>query len=436
MHPRYRRAIGIWAISFIALSGCGQTPGGPAKGAADATASAPSGPVTLVKPERRSIHLTVRQPGSVQAFEHTPVHAKIAGYVRKWKVDIGDHVGKGDVLAELYVPELMEELKQKEASVVQAKEALEVAAAKTVTAAAAIKEAQAGVLRAEKNQQFWQLQYDRLAKLTTVLEAQTKDEAWNQLQSATAATKETEAKVETAQATLKETEALKNKARADIGVAEAERDRMAALVGYTRLTAPFAGVVTRRNINTDDFVQPPTAGKGEPLYIVERRDLMRVQVEVPEAEAAWVNKKANAVVRVQALQGREFTGSVARTSYAVDRATRTLVAEIDLANTDDELRPGMYLVASIMGEQRNALSLPVSAILTQGDVTQGYRSYCFVALDDKAVLMQVEVGLRGNDFVEVRRRRTGAGPWEEFSGAEQIVADARTVTEGQNVSGN
>jgi HlyD family secretion protein len=216
MQPRHRRVIGIWAILTIPLCGCGQTPGGPAGRAAEATTSAPSDSVTFVKPERRTMHPAVRQPGSMQAFEHTPIYAKIAGYVRQWKVDIGDHVGQGDLLAELYVPELLEELKQKEAGVVQAKEALEVAAAKTVTAAAAIKEAQAGVLRAERNQQFWQLQYDRLAKLTTVLEAQTKDEAWNQLQSATASAKEVEAKVETARAALKEAEAYKKKAQADI----------------------------------------------------------------------------------------------------------------------------------------------------------------------------------------------------------------------------
>src|SRR5262249_13111218 len=161
--------------------------------------------------------------------------------------------------------------------------AFEVATARVATAAALIKEAKAGVQRAEKNHEFWRLQHERFARLTKVpggvVDDQTKEEAWNQLQSAATAQREAEAKGETSQAAQKEEEAVRRKAKADIGAAEAERDRVAALVGYTRLKAPYDGVVTRRNVSTDDFVQPPTGGKGEPLYVVERRDRMRVVVE-------------------------------------------------------------------------------------------------------------------------------------------------------------
>ena len=188
---------------------------------------------------------------------------------------------------------MVEELKQKEAIVEQAREAHEVARARVASAAAAIQEVEAGLQRARANQKRWQLEYTRIAKLSrSVLDTQTRDETLNQLDSASAGLKEAEARVVSAQAGLKEAEALRSKTQADIAAADADRGRMAALLGYAKLTAPYDGVVTRRNINTGDFVQPPTAGKGEPLYVVERRDLMRVVVDVPEADAAWVGKGA------------------------------------------------------------------------------------------------------------------------------------------------
>src|SRR5262249_13431095 len=148
---------------------------------------------------------------------------------------------------------------------------------------------------------------------------------------------------------------------------------------------------------------------------------------------AWVDKDAPARVRVQGLQWQEFVGTVARTSYAVDRTTRTLVAEIDLENPKDHLRPGMYAIAVITGEHRAALALPAAGVLTQGDVTQGYQKYCFQVRDGKAERMLVQVGLSDGKFVEVLRTQQKAskgGPeqWEEFTGAEEIAAEAATLT--------
>src|SRR5207302_7129013 len=127
--------------------------------------------------------------------------------VRKWNVDIDARVRKGDVLAELYVPEMVEELNQKKEAVKQANEAFEVATARVATAAALLKEARAGLQRAEADHRVRRLEYDRLAKVADpVLDQQTKDETWNRLQSAEAAWREADAKVETSQSRLKEAE--------------------------------------------------------------------------------------------------------------------------------------------------------------------------------------------------------------------------------------
>src|SRR5262249_9003230 len=174
------------------------------------------------------------------------------------------------------------------------------------------------------------------------------------------------------------------------------------------------------------------------LHVVERRDLLRVLVEVPEMDAAWVAKDAPARIRVQALQWQEFGGTVVRTSYSVDRTAHTLVAEIDLENPKDRLRPGMYAIATITGEHHASWALPVSAVATQGDVTQGYQRYCFLVRDGKAERTLVQVGLSDSNFVEVLQKQSKAakesGTWEPFTGEEEVVVAPASVTDGQSLT--
>src|SRR5205823_4720356 len=158
-------------------------------------------------------------------------------------------------------------------------------------------------------------QYERLARVgqSGVLDKETVEETRYGYEAAEAGLEEVEAKVKSAQAARDESAARLSKARADVSVAEAHlvvarenRDQMKALLQYARLTAPFDGVVTRRSVDTGHFVQPATATKGEALFVVERRDLVRVFVAVPEADAGWVHTGSQATVRVQVLPGQEF----------------------------------------------------------------------------------------------------------------------------------
>jgi RND family efflux transporter MFP subunit len=421
----------LGSIPILLLAGCNKT-------GKETPAQTKPLVVNVVKPLLASIHREVRQPGYIEAWEQAAIFPKIPGYVEKWHVDIDDKVAKDKVLAELYVPEMVEELKLKAAAVKQAKETLEVAKARIRTATAWTEEAQAGLQRAQANQRRWQLEYERISKLTGVIDKQIKEETQNQLESATAGWKEVQKKVESAQAVLKESEAQKNKAQADIAVAEADHRRMAALVDYANIKAPFKGVITRRNINTGDFVQPPTAGKGEPLFVLQSRDVIRVFVDVPETDASWVAKGAKAKVTIQALKGQVFSGTVARTSYALDRAARTLQAEIDLDNPKDLLRPGMYAFTTITAESPKVLTIPAAAVVTQGDVTQGYQSYCYVLENDKARRTFLQVGIRDDQRVEVLKKKTRDAnkkeQWVELSREERIVlGDLSSLTEGKTV---
>jgi HlyD family secretion protein len=143
---------------------------------------------------------------------------------------------------------------------------------------------------------------------------------------------------------------------------------------------------------------------------------------VPEVDAPWVQKGVEARVRVQVLPGRVFTGQVARTSWSVDPATRTLRAEIDLPNSGGLLRPGLYAYVTLSGDVTGRFTLPRSAVKTEGDVTRGYQSYCFQVEDGKVHRLPIELGAGDGTHVEALNKRARFdGPWEPFTGTEQIV---------------
>jgi HlyD family secretion protein len=391
--------------------------------------------VVVVSPARTSLHWTVEQPGDIATYEETPIVPKIAGYVRKWNVDIGDRVRKGEVLAVLWVPDMVAELNQKKVEVEQARKMYEVAEAHVASAAAQVDEARAGLRRAEANSKYSRLQYDRITQLTdqAVINKQVKDENWSRLESAEAGVTEAEAKVAYAVADRKESEAARNKSRVDIAVAQAAQERMQSMVDYATLSAPFDGVVSRRNINTGDFVKPPTAVEESAVYVVQRRDLMRVFVEVPEADAVWVKTGSPAQIRIPILKDRQYCGNVTRMSYSLKRQTRTLLAEIDLANPEDLLRPGMYAYAAIRVERPNVLTLPASAVATQGNVNEGYQDFCFLLESGTVRRTLIEVGSRGDERVQVLKKQV-RGTWQDFDGKEKVVrGELATLADGQEV---
>ncbi len=400
-------AVGAAAL-LASAAGCNKT----TQGSPELAGEAPPASVKVVKPKRTTLHRTTQGPGYIQAYEQTPIFAKIPGYVRKWHVDIGDHVQERELLAELWIPEMEVELKQKVALVGQAE--------------AELKLARAAVGAAEAEYKRTKSQHQRF---TLLLQRGTTDK--ENAEEATLRFEESTARRDMAWADVE----LKQR---QLEVTKQNHLLVKTLLEYRQLTAPFNGVVTRRNINTDDFVQPPTAGKGEPLYVVERRDIMRIFVPVREEDAPWVNQGVPATVRVQALPGQEFTAEVQRTSYSLDRTAHTLLAEIDLPNPQDRLRPNMYAYAVITLEQPDVLTLPASAVVTQGDVTQGYQTYCFLVEDGKLRRTLLQVGARSADRVEVLKKQAGSGgklSWQDFTGEEIIVQDnVSALTDGQRVN--
>jgi HlyD family secretion protein len=397
--------------------------------------SQPLRKVEVVHPERRTIRRSVGEPGQIQAFETTPIHAKITGYVKAWTVNIGDQIKTGQVLAELAVPELEAELNQKRAAIEQAEaeraraeSAVQVAQAAVVSAEAKLAEARAGVKRAQSDLERWQAEYRRVEQLFRE-RAQTGsllDETRNKLRSAEAAREEVAAQVKTAEAALTQTQAALDHAHAEVVAAAAAVDvahedarRIETLLGYTKIVAPYDGIVIRRNIDTGDLTKP--GAETEPLFVVARSDLVTIAVDVPELFAPEVNPGDPVEIKLQAMKGKAVAGQVTRTSWALDPKTRTLRVEIDLPNTAGTLRPGLYAYATVIAEEHaDVLTIPTTAVVTEKE-----QSVCFTVARGKAARRAIKVGLSDGTRTEVL---------SGLEGNEAVVkANAASLDDGQPV---
>jgi HlyD family secretion protein len=438
-----------WLLMLTALTGCGKKPP-PAK----PVSVDPE--VHLVKPERRTIARTVSQPGFLYAFEQTAIFPKVAGYVKDWHVDIGDPIKKGQELATLYVPELDAELVQKkallaldEALVAVAERMVTVATNNVKVAAAQVEEAKANVNKFQASVERWESEVKRLSSLSEqrVLDQQVLEESRKQLKADTAARDAAKATVLAMEAAQLAREADLEKARADVAaaqarvqVAQADVKRVEALVSYTRVTAPYDGVVVIRNANRGDYLQPGTGDQSVsivsqdrttahvPLYVVARTDKVRVFIDVPEMDASSVAPGTKATVRIQALRDEEISATVTRTSWSLSRETRTLRAEIDLPNPEGRLRPGMYAFGNVYIQHSNVLAVPQAAVVEIGNLNR-----CFLYEDGRAVETAVQTGISDGKWIEVVRKRSGAS-WTDFTGDEDVIlGDLSELADGQKV---
>jgi hypothetical protein len=182
--------------------------------------------------------------------------------------------------------------------------------------------------------------------------------------------------------------------------------------------------------------QPAGGGaRGRPLYVVDRTDPVRVFVNVPGADAAWVRDGAPVSLRLQGAGGELFQGKVTRNARSLDPRARTLRTEIDLPNPSGKLLPGTYVLAAITVQHANAWTLPAAAVVTEGDNT-----FCYRVVDGRAVRTPLQVGLSGGGLVEVLKVQAPAaspgaeGEWREVTGGEEVVAsDPAALSDGQPV---
>ncbi len=358
-------------VAALAAAGCSEE-----KKVAPSVSEPPV--LNVMHPQIRKITRVVGQPSFVQAYERTSVYPKMTAYIEKWNVDIGDKVQKGDVLADLFVPELREEWASRKASVEYDRERVrlaqkdvEVARADVEAARARLKETEAILGKYEAEVKRWEVQVNRIAREVErhVIAPQILLESQNELKADIAAREAAKATIAKARAELQADEAALARAevnvgvaRADLSVAESEAKRLEAEVGYLKLFAPFDGIIVARNANSWDFVLPrtgdPTAEgraphlspdeQAAPIYVVDRTDIVRIYVDIPERDANFIQIGSDARVKLWAYRDEWIPASVTRLAWALNTHSRTMRAEIDLPNSGGQILPGMYAYGKVV----------------------------------------------------------------------------------------
>jgi RND family efflux transporter MFP subunit len=396
--------------------------------------------VTAALPIVKTLTLTTTQPGHLTAYEETSIASKLSGYVEAVFVDIGTEVKKDQILIRLSIPEMNDELLQREASLLQAqaeigqaKSTVESVRAAAATAEAAIEEATAGKGRVEAELEKIRSEADRIRRLAKsgAVTEKLVDEVNNQLKSAEAACVEIDARVKSAEAGFKQARSLIEKAQADVYAAEAKArvaqanlSLLKTMMNYREIKAPYAGVITQRLVDTGSFVQP-ASDQSKPLLVMARTDLLRVRVDVPEMEAGFVDSGENgddASITIQALAKPAIKSKVIRSSWSLDASNRSLRTEMELPNPEKILRPGMFAYVVITLDKRtDVVALPITAVYKKES-----GSYVCAVVDGKIAHRAVELGLKVGGEIEIR---SGVTPTDSI-----VTIRGEALTDGQAVS--
>ena len=356
-------------LLIVALtSGCSRTPE-----AAPATASIPVA-VAEAKPSDLSQSLTLT--AEFIPFEEVDVMAKVSGYVRKIYIDVGSRVMEGQTLAELDVPEMRADLVRSEADI--QRRTAEVARAKD------------DVRRAQTGVDMTHITYERLANVAKTRPGLI---AQQEIDDARGKDLMADAQVAGARSTLIAMQELVN-------VAMAEHDRLKAMYSYTKVTAPFAGVVTKRYADTGSMIQAGTASQTQamPIAKLSRNSMLRLILPVPESAVPTINIGSKVAVRVPSLT-RNFDGRVARLSEKIQTGTRTMDVEVDVPNPQLILIPGMYAEVDLkLAERKAVLTVPLTARAEEGDHPVVY----LVNAKNQIEIRRVQIGLETEDLVEIR----------------------------------
>jgi multidrug efflux system membrane fusion protein len=300
--------------------------------------------VVVVHPKSEAPQQELVLPSSLQAFTESPIYARTNGYLAKWYKDIGSHVEKGQLLADIETPEIDQELMQARAARDQAVAQLDIA---------------------KTSAQRW----DNLRKMDAVAQQETDERSSAFVQG-----------------------------QANLNSATANVRRLEQLESFKHIYAPFSGVVTKRNIDIGALINSGNGGSNQQLFDLASIDPIRVYVDVPEIYAPFVRPGVHASIELASLVGQHFTGSVVRSADAIDPTTRTLRTEIDVQNPKGELFPGSYAqVHFALNVRAPRLSVPVNALLFRAEGTRA----AVVGSDRKIHLKPVVIGRDYGTEVEV-----------------------------------
>lgn len=363
-------------------------------------------PAAVVLTESRPLVNSIALSGEFRPFQEVDVHAKVAGYIRKIYVDVGDHVKAGQTLAVLEIPELSAQLQGADAAVRRANDA--------------IRRARGDLDRAESLHAATHLDYSRLKDASAARPGLIAEQ---ELDDALAKDKEGEAQIASDQAALSESQN-------QLDVAVAEQKQLSAMSDYTRIVAPFNGVVTRRNVDNGALVQAGTNSNTQalPVVSVAETDLFRLTLPVPESAVPMIRLGTAVTVHVSSL-GRNFEGKVSRFADAVSQETRTMHTEVDVPNKDGSIVEGMYAEVDLtLAKKDGVLVVPIQAVTRNGpDAT-----VLVVNSQDRIEERKVQLGLESANEIEIvsglsARERVVVGSRSEFRSGDKVAP--RVVTE-------
>lgn len=323
--------------------------------------------VKITVPRTSDAGQTLVLPGTLQGYVQAPISARASGYLRRWHKDIGSRVGKGELLAEIETPEIDQQLSQ---------------------AVAARQQAASSLALAKSTAERW--------------EALRKKDAVSQQE-------------------LDERRSADAQARANLAAADANVERLRQLEGFKRVVAPFAGVITRRNVDVGDLIDAG-GGASRALFLLAQTDPLRVYVNVPQSYAQLVKSGQEVVITQSELRGRSFRGEVARTAASIDAATRTMQVEVVLPNKDGALLPGAYVQVSLPLQSSRALEISTNALMFR---SEGMR-VAVVDAQGRVHLRPIKVGRNYGERVEVI---------DGIAGADRLILNPPdSLAEGDQVA--
>lgn len=299
---------------------------------------------------------TLFLPGEVSAWYRTTIYSRVNGYLAKWCVDIGDRVKKGQILAVIDTPDLDSQLD---------------------AAKAELNAAEAGVKVRQSEADFANTSYDR----------------WRESPKGVVSDQEREAK----KAAYESAVAQLNASKARVNVDRAKVDGLVSLTTFKSVQAPFDGTITERRIDPGDLVTAGSTASTTPLFVIEQSDRIRIFTDVPQDAARHL--AGGAPVRVIAGTGEQqaLKGKISRTTGSLDRSARTLRAEIDLANEDYALVPGMYVRVELHLGGAAGVRVPASALLFRTADPE----IAVVGRDQKVELRKVVISRDDGNAVEL-----------------------------------
>jgi RND family efflux transporter MFP subunit len=324
--------------------------------------------VNVIKVTRSSNKGNLVLPGNIQAVTESPVLARASGYIKKRYVDIGDRVAANQVLADIEAPELGQQILQAKASVDQAN--------------STIQQAEASLAQGRSNENLARVTKDRWQKLFDkgVVSRQDNDTYLMQWQAQ--------------QANVNALDKAVAAAKSNAAAAEANVARLNELLAYQTVRAPFAGVITVRNIDTGALV---TEGSTL-LFRIAQTDRLRTYLNAPQGDAAAIRVGQHAGLTISDLPGRTFTGTVTRTANALDPASRTLLVEVQVDNRSGSLLPGMYAQVDLAVPRKDPpLQIPGGTLVVRSDGPQ----VAVVQPDGTVHYTLIQLGRDFGDHIEV-----------------------------------